>query len=90
MGDGGLSEFGLTGLNYGQPQLIQTVPTICPTCYPVPMLDLYAPTTIQAAVGYGQPPTPYPPMSPSFYPAAYPMSYSQPQWFQPASMFRYY
>jgi hypothetical protein len=41
MGDGGLSEFGLTGLNYGQPQLIQTGPTVCPTCYPSPMFAPY-------------------------------------------------
>jgi hypothetical protein len=65
--DGGLSEFGLSGLNYGQPKLIQTAPTICPTCYPGPMFAPYPSTMIQAAMGY-----------------------SQPQWFQPASMFRYY
>ena len=89
IGDGGLSEFGLTGLNYGQPQLIQTGPTVCPTCYPSPMFDPY-PSMIQARMDYGQLSAPYPSMSPSFYPSAYPMSYSQPQWLQPASMFRYY
>ena len=83
IGDGGLSEFGLSGLNYGQPKLIQTAPTICPTCYSGPMFDPYPSTMIQAAMGYGQLSTPYPSMSPSFYPSAYPMSYSQPQWFQP-------
>jgi len=88
MGDGGLSEFGLSGLNYGQPKLIQTSPTICPTCYPGPMFDPYPLTMIQAAMGYGQLSTPYPSMSPIFYQSAYPMSYGQPQWFQPAPIFR--
>jgi hypothetical protein len=88
--DGGLSEFGLYGLNYRQPKLIQTGPAICPTCYTGAMLYPYPPTMVQAATGYGQLSTLYPWMSPSFYPAAYPVSYGQPQWLQPARMFRYY
>jgi hypothetical protein len=90
LSDGGLSELGLSGLNYRQPKLIQTAPTICPTCYPGPMLYPYPSTIIQAATGYGELSTPYPWMSPSFYPAAYPMSYSQEQWLQPAPIPRYY
>jgi hypothetical protein len=65
--DGGLSEFGLSGLNYGQPKLNQTAPMICPTCYPGPMFASYPSMMIQAAMGH-----------------------TQPQWFQPAFVFRYY
>ena len=90
--DGGLSEFGLYGLNYGQPKLIQTAPTISPTCYPAP-IPTYPPITSPmsmmtslSAENIGQPMI----MSRSFCPAAFPMSYGQPQWFQPASMSRYY
>jgi hypothetical protein len=90
MGDGGLSELGLTGFNYGQPQLIETALTVCPTCYPAPISYPYPSTMIQAATDFGQLSIPYRWMSPSFYPAALPMSYSQPQWSQPAPMFRYY
>jgi hypothetical protein len=89
IGDGGLSEFGLSGLSYGRPKLIQTAPTICPTCYTGLVFDQYPSTMIQAAMAYGQLSTQYASMSPSFYLSAYPMSYSQPQWFQPAPMFTY-
>jgi hypothetical protein len=89
MSDRALSELELSGLNYRQPKLIQTAPTICPTYYPGTMLYPYPSTMIQAATGYGQLSTPYPWMSQSSYPATYPMSYSQPQWLQPASIFRY-
>jgi hypothetical protein len=103
--DGGLSEFGVSQLNYRQPKSIQTAPIISPTYYPAPMLGPYLPTMIQTAMGYGQLSTSHQPMmdpmsmmsigqpmimSPSFYTAASPMNYSQPQWFQPASMIRYY
>jgi hypothetical protein len=76
--DGGLSEFGLSGLNYGQRKWIQPAPMISSTYYPMMM-------TSMPAMIMGQPMI----MSPSFYPAASPMSYSEPQWFQPVSMFTY-
>jgi hypothetical protein len=97
--DGGLSEFGLS--NYAQTKWIQTAPMISPTCYPAPMFAPYPPMMTQPEMGYGQP-CPYPMMgmgqpvmSPSFYPSASPMSYSQPQTWPTTqrigtSMFRYY
>lgn len=60
--DGGLSEFGLSGWNYGQRKWIQTDPMIGPTYYPAPMLNPYHQTMIQPAMSYGQLSTPYPPM----------------------------
>jgi len=90
MSNGGLSELGLSELNYSQPQWIPTAPTISPTYYPAPMLSPYPLMMTQSTAMY-------PSMSPSVYPSPSPMSYYQPQtwspptqWSPPTSMFRYY
>lgn len=77
--DGGLSEFGVSGLKYGQRKWIQPAPMISSTYYPMMM-------TSMPAMIMGQPMI----MSSSFCPAASPMSYTGPQRFQPASIFTCY
>jgi hypothetical protein len=92
MNDGGLSEF-----YYGQ-KWIRTAPMISPTYCPAPMLNQYPLMMSQPAMSYGglsamgsmPMMSPYMSTSPCFSPTASLMNYSQPQWFQPAPMFRYY